>query len=240
MRQEAKRRFQFTGQLTGQEWECLGYRFRHLQAAIDVHPESLFISNVKVEDQAGCMSIKRIAIEKQNDWQLSIPLISIQEWHPSSMRKCDATSLTAKPFLIRNFTLSKIHANLSQKQSLEGYGQLTFTNQIKKESSLFDAPLEMIKNLGLDPGLLTPVQGEVEFDLKGDKLYLVGLKNTFSQAKRSEFYLAPERKLSYIDLEGKMHIDLRMQQDVALKLTEPFVLTIRGTLDNPRYGLELQ
>ena len=98
----------------------------------------------------------------------------------------------------------------------------------------------MIKNLGLDPGLLTPVQGEVEFDLKGDKLYLVGLKNTFSQAKRSEFYLAPERKLSYIDLEGKMHIDLRMQQDVALKLTEPFVLTIRGTLDNPRYGLELQ
>ena len=37
-----------------------------------------------------------------------------------------------------------------------------------------------------------------------------------------------------------MHIDLRMQQDVALKLTEPFVLTIRGTLDNPRYGLELQ
>jgi hypothetical protein len=141
--------------------------------------------------------------------------------------------------LIRNCTLSHIHADLQDSHSLKGSGKLTFTNHIKKESTLLDVPLDMIKNLGLDPHLLTPIQGEVELELQGDKIYLVNLKDAFSEAKRSEFYLPPGRDLSYIDFDGKMRIDLKMRQDVALKLTEPFILTIRGTLDNPRYGLNL-
>jgi hypothetical protein len=82
------------------------------------------------------------------------------------------------------------------------------------------------------------VQGELEVDLHGDRLYLTALKDAFSEGKRSEFYLAPGRSSSYIGLDGKMHIDLKMRQDVTLKVTEACVLTIRGTLDNPRYGLQ--
>jgi hypothetical protein len=95
----------------------------------------------------------------------------------------------------------------------------------------------MIKKIGLDLGILTPVQGELDIELHGDKCYLMALKNAFSDGNRSEFYLAPSKELSYIDLSGKMHIDLKMRQDVMLKITEPFTLTIRGTLEKPRYGL---
>ncbi len=237
--QDVRRGFQMTGEITGKDWELLGYRFKELRLNIDAHPTHILLSNIHVEDEAGIIAIKKVEIEKKEHWELSIPIVSIREWHPSSMRKIDAPVLGTKPFLIRNFTLSSIHADLEKFESLEGRGKLTFTNHCKKESTLLDTPIEMIKNFGLDPGLLTPVQGEIDIDLKGDKMYLVSLKDVFSEAKRSEFYLAPGRDLSFIDLDGKMHIDLKMRQDVTLKITEPFTLTIRGTLENPRYGLDL-
>ena len=236
---DANRRFQMTGEIIGDEWELLGYRFKKLRGSVDVHPRYILLSNVLLEDEAGTIAIKKMEMEKKEHWELSIPLISIREWHPSSMRKIDALPSALKPFLIRNFTLSGIHVDLEKPGSLEGHGKLTFTNYAKKEATLLDTPIEMIKNFGLDPGILTPTQGEIDLDLKGDKLYLVGLRDAFSEAKRSEFYLAPHRELSYIDLDGKMHIDLKMRQDVMLKITEPFILTIRGTLENPRYGLNL-
>ncbi|HEY2811817.1 MAG TPA: hypothetical protein VGJ00_10575 [Rhabdochlamydiaceae bacterium] len=237
---DARRGFQITGEIKGEEWELLDYRFKRLRAGVDIHPASILLTNVQIEDDAGSIQVKKIGIDKKEErWELSIPLISIREWLPSSMRKCDLTQSAAKPFLLRNFTLTGIHAYLGQKESLEGQGRLTFTNSFKKESTLWDAPLELIKNFGLDPGLLTPVQGEIEIDLRGDKMYLVSLKDAFSDGKRAEFYLAPGKRLSYIDLDGKMHIDLKMRQEVTLKLTEPFLLTIRGSLENPRYGLQL-
>ena len=96
----------------------------------------------------------------------------------------------------------------------------------------------MLKNLGLDPGLFTPVQGEVDLELHGDKFYVTELKNVFSEGGRSEFYLAPEPEGSYVDLEGNVRVDLKMRQNVVLKLTEPLTLTIRGTLEKPRYSFQ--
>ena len=205
-----------------------------------MHPDQILLSQVELEDAAGTLQVKKIEIVKKENWELSIPLISIREWHPSSMKSLDETCKRDKPFLIRNFTLSGIQGTLGKKESLQGRARLTFTNAVKKESSILDTPLEIIKNFGLDAGLLTPVQGELELDLHGDRLYLTTLKDTFSEGKRSEFYLAPGRNPSYIALDGKMHIDLKMRQDVTLKITEPLVLTIRGTLDNPRYGLQFK
>ena len=134
--------------------------------------------------------------------------------------------------------MSEIRCRIGDKSTLEGSGRLSFVNQFKKEASIFDVPFEMIKKVGLDPGLLTPIQGELEMELRGDKFYLLSLQNSFSEGNRAEFYLAPSKDLSYIDLDGKVHIDLSMRQDVMLKITEPFTLTIRGTLDKPRYGLQ--
>lgn len=235
---DPKRLFQMTGTITGQEWELGGYRFDRLHAGLDAHPDLILLSEVQIEDAAGSAAIKKIELVKKEQWEISIPIVSIREWHPSSMRPLVASAKGDKPFRIRNFTVSGIRGLLGNADALQGHGRLTFTNGFKKEASLLDAPLEIIKNFGLDPGLLTPVQGELEVDLHGDRLYLTTLKDAFSEGKRSEFYLAPGRTPSYIGLDGKMHIDLKMRQDVTLKVTEACVLTIRGTLDNPRYGLQ--
>ena len=237
---DPKRLFQMKGEIRAKDFELCGYRFARLFAGCDMHPDLILLSQVELEDDAGTLQIKKIELAKKENWELSIPLISIREWHPSSMKSLDTESKGDKPFLIRNFTLSGIQGILGKKESLQGRARLTFTNAVKKESSLLDTPLEIIKNFGLDSGLLTPIQGELEFDLHGDRLYLTTLKDTFSEGKRSEFYLAPGRSPSYIDLDGKMHIDLKMRQEVMLKVTEAFVLTIRGTLDNPRYGLQFR
>ena len=236
--QEAKRGFQANGALQGAEFEAFGYRFHHLEGTLDANSENVSISNVKIDDSAGTVSIKKIELNKQEEWQLYISQVMVRQLQPSLMRKVDGEIQVVKPFTIKNFTMNEIRGRLGDKSTLEGSGHLSFVNQFKKESSILDTPLEMIKKIGLDPGLLTPVQGELEMELRGDKFYLLGLQNSFSEGDRAEFYLAPNKDLSYIDLDGKVHIDLNMRQDVMLKITEPFTLTIRGTLDKPRYGLQ--
>lgn len=95
----------------------------------------------------------------------------------------------------------------------------------------------MIKNLGLDPGLLTPISGEVDFEFQQGKCVITKLKNVRSEGGRSEFYLPSAPMTSYLDLNGNVFVDLKMKQNVVLNLTEPFTLSIRGTFKEPRYSL---
>lgn len=236
--QESKRGFEASGTITGDAFEFLGYQFHHLQGNLEVTPEHIFISELKMDDSAGVIGIKKLELNKNQRWNLYIPQIFVRHLQPSLMHKIDGEPPIVKPFTLKNFSLTEIRCVLGDMSTLEGSGKLTFANQFKKESSLFDTPFEMIKKIGLDPNLLTPVQGELEIELRGDKFYLMSLKNSFSEGQRAEFYLAPGKELSYIDLNGKIQIDLKMHQDVMLKITEPFTLTIRGTLEKPRYGLQ--
>ncbi len=234
---DLKKGFQANGTLSGRDFEAFGYCFKRLEGELEAAPDRFILSDLKIEDPAGAMHIKKIAINKDHEWNLDIPLVAVRQLQPSMLRKIGEEKQTLKPFIIQNFTMTDIRGELSDLSTLVGTGRMSFVNQFKKEASLFDLPLELIKKIGLDLGLLTPVQGELDLELHGDKCYLMALKNAFSDGNRSEFYLAPSKELSYIDLEGKMHIDLKMRQDVMLKITEPFTLTIRGTLEKPRYGL---
>ncbi len=236
--QEANKGFLMNGTVTGKDFELLGYSFRSLKGTLEANPEHVVLSSVQIEDPAGAIEIKKIELNNREGWHLVIPHILVHHLQPSLMHKVGSEQSPVKPFTIKNLTLTDIRGRLGDTSSLEGSGYLMFVNQFKKESSIFDIPLEMIKKIGLDLGLLTPVQGELRLELHGDKFYLISLDNAFSDGDRSEFYLSPGKDLSYIDLDGKMHIDLRMRQDVVLKITEPFTLTIRGTLDKPRYGLQ--
>jgi hypothetical protein len=230
--------FLATGTLRGRDFEFLGYQLQNLEAALEVTPESCVLSGLKITDPAGGVSIPTITLQKKKEWHLHIPEILARSVQPSRMRKVGVEPSEIKPFIIQHFTLEDIQGRLSDKSTLYGSGRLVFVNQFKKEQSIFDAPLEMLKKFGLDLALLTPVQGEIQMELRGDKFYLISLDNAFSEGERAEFYLSPEKNISFIDLDGKMHIDLKMRQDVVFKITEPFTLTIRGTLDKPRYGLQ--
>ncbi len=236
--QDTKQGYLMNGRLRGKEFELLGYQFQGLEAVIDATPAKVSLSGIKIEDPSGAIALPKVELQKKGEWELYIPELIVRQLQPSLMRKVGSAPSPVKPFTIKNFTLSEVRGRLGDPSSLTGDGHLLFVNQAKKESSLFEVPLEILKRIGLDPGLLTPVQGELQIELRGDKFYLISLDNAFSDGDRSEFYLSPGSDLSFIDLEGKMYINLKMRQDVVLKITEAFTLTIRGTLDKPKYGLQ--
>ncbi|MGE3533209.1 MAG: hypothetical protein AB7H48_00055 [Parachlamydiales bacterium] len=238
---DSKKGFQLNGQLMGRQFELLGYQFERLRAVIEATPQSIQISKLGIDDEAGLFQIKKIAIDhnaSNQKWSFHIPLLQIKDLQPSLMKKIGSRDAMVKPLVIRNLSLSEIRGDLNDPRGWMGDGHLNFTNAFKKESTLFETPIEMIKNFGLDPGLLTPIQGEIDIELRGDKFYLVNMKNSFSDGKRAQFFLSPADQTAFIDLSGNIHIDIKMRQDVVLKLTEALTLTVRGTLDKPRYGLK--
>jgi hypothetical protein len=229
--------FALSGKLKGSQVEALGYQFESLQALLEATPQKIQFSDLKLQEGQGKIAMQKVELTlNQGTWGLYIPTIDIHHLQPSMMRKIGVPQGSVKPFIIEHLSLSEIRGDIGDVASLKGWGHLSFVNQFKKEASLFDLPLEMIKRIGLDLGQLTPVEGELQVELRGDKFYLLSLERAYSEAQRSEFYLA--KTSSYIDLAGGVHIDLKMHQDVMLKVVEPFTLTIRGTLDKPRYGLQ--
>jgi hypothetical protein len=95
----------------------------------------------------------------------------------------------------------------------------------------------LLKDLGLDPGLLTPVSGELSCELFDGKWRITELKNTYSEERRSQFYLHPEEE-SYMDMDGNLHVNIKVKQETTLKIAEPFTFIVRGNVEKPRYFLK--
>lgn len=226
----------FQGKLLGRQFNCMGYLFETLDASATLSYNQILLSQFSVRDRGVKMQIKTAKIQKNSsNWQIDAPLIQMHEFSPSLIRREKGQSQEARPLVIKNFTLCELQGSVNEPATLRARGHLNFTNAFKKENSLLDLPLELIKDFGLDPNLVTPVYGEIDVELKAGRLYLRELRNAYSDARRSEFYLSEERP-SYIDLQGNIHIDIKMKQNVTLKLIEPFTLKVRGTVAKPRLG----
>jgi hypothetical protein len=228
----------FVGELKGNNFTIMGYQFVAMRAGAEIGPDRIALDDLRVSDDAATIGIKQIRLNKTagDVWAFDIPLITMQDFHPTTLQRRLNPDKAIKPFRIKNLTLHDLKGRIGDTSTFRGRGNLYFTNAFKKESSFFDLSLDLIKDLGLDLGLLTPIYGEVALLLKGDKFYLTDLKNTYSEGSRSQFFLAGDT--SYLDLSGNIHIDLTLKQDVVLKIAEPFVLNVRGTLEKPRYGLQ--
>ncbi len=228
----------FRGKLIGRNFECMGYIISNMEADTEISAERLLMKHLSMSDVGGKLQVKLCRIEKTPSdlWQLEVPFVHIQDLYPSKLRREKVQAQTIKPLLVKNFSLSDMKGELGRPSTIRAKGHLNFTNAFRRESSLFDRPIEFIKNLGLDPDLLVPVYGEIDVELKAGKFYLTELKNAYSDGKRSQFFLS-EEKASFIDLNGNIYVDVKMRQNVALKLIEPFTLKVRGTLDKPKYGL---
>jgi hypothetical protein len=229
----------FKGELEGHDVHLKDYLVQELHATVDYTSTRFKLKNLTLQDPAGSLAIKecsgfRSAI--QDKWNVTIPLIKGQEIKPSAIRKLGAPQKEIKPLQIRYFVMTDVLGQLGDLNSFRGIGKFNFTQRVKKEPSLFDIPLAMLKDLGLDLDMFSPVMGEVQLQLKDSKLFFTDLQNTFSEGNRSEFYLASEP--SYIDLNGGMFLNLRMHQNVVLKLAEPFMIAVRGTWEKPKYSLQ--
>jgi hypothetical protein len=214
----------FKGEVCGKEFEFKGRKFEELKGEAEITPQKAVFKNVEAIDTLGKVFLKQIAYDHG---KIEIPLVKIQNFRPRP----------EKPFMIRTLVLSELKMIAGDLKTLQGKGSFNFTNSWKRESSIFDAPIEMLKDLGLDPALFTPIGGEVSCLLKNGKLYLTELSNAYSEGERSQFFLANDLDPSYIDLDGLFHINLRMKQNAVLKFAEPFTLTIRGPLEKPEYSL---
>lgn len=229
----------FQGQLEGHEARLKDYLVQELHASVDYSSTRFKLKNLTFQDPAGSLTIKECSgfrSASDDKWNVTIPLIKGQEIKPSAIRKIGVPQKEIKPLQIRYFVMTNVLGQLGDLNSFRGLGKFNFTQRVKKEPSIFDIPLAVLKDLGLDLDMFSPVMGEVELQLKDSKLFFTNLQNAFSEGSRSEFYLASEP--SYIDLNGGLSLNLRMHQNVALKFAQPFMIAVRGTWEKPKYSLQ--
>jgi len=229
----------FKGYLKGRDFEFLGFYFKTLLSGVDIHSHSISIHDFSLSDVSGVVQIQEIAIEKSDEakgWKVRIPEVVVQEFRPSFLKKSGTQVERIKPFVIKDLQFFNIEGVLGCKESFSGRGHLNFVNTFKKSPNLLDIPIEIIGRIGFDLGLFVPVVGKIELDMHEGKIFLKELKHAYSEGKRSKFYLSGYKD-SYIGLDGNLFIDIKMKQYVLLKITQPFTLSIRGTLLKPQYSL---
>ncbi len=228
----------FSGYLKGKQFELLGSELETLLSKVVVHPHHIEFSDLSLSDEAGIFTARHIRLEKQaNDkWHFSIPYLGIQDFRPSRLKQIGAYRGRIKPLTIRALSGYHLRGSVSEPETWQGQGSLYFINTFKRHYHLLDIPFEIIGRLGLDMGVLIPVRGQLSYRIGEGKLAFTDLVNSYSDGKLSQFFLSPTR-LSYIDFEGNLNFHVRMKQYVLLKFTEPFTLSITGTVKAPRYQL---
>ena len=118
-----------------------------------------------------------------------------------------------------------------------GQGRLTFHKSHKKQG-LLEIPAHLISRLGLDLNLFIPTEGTLVLEMKDEKIYIEKLVDVFSNDRHCRFYLAKSAQASYVDFQGNLNVQIKMKQYVLLKLTEPFIISVEGTLVKPHYSFK--
>lgn len=229
---------QFTGYLKGKNFELMGSVMETLLSEINIYPKHIELKNFNLSDSSGIFSMEGILFTLGEDekWELVVPELAITDFRPSLLKKIGQYPARIKPLVIRDLHCYNIRGTLGEMKSFTGKGGLNFINTFKRDYHILDIPFEILGRLGLDMGLLVPVRGDIEFIMVDGRVYFTNLKGSYSEGKRSQFFLSPIEH-SYLDFEGNINIKMKMKQYVLLKVTEPFTLYIGGTFENPKYGL---
>lgn len=230
----------FQGILSGKAIELFGFQFRTLLAQVDLAPQVIRIFDVKISDSAGIMKVDEILLEgKNNDpWTIAIPHLSIHEMRPSLMLRPGETLGPMTPLVVRELNIRDFKGLLDDGNTYTATGELNFINSYKRQDTVFDIPANVLNRIvGLDFELLIPVKGDLTFDIKDGYFNLIELSNAYSEAARSEFFLEmdPAPRMS---LDGNLEIYIKMKQFVLLKITESFLISIDGALDDPKFHLK--
>ncbi len=229
----------FDGVLSGKDFEIGGFCFKTLLSKMHWDKSSLELKDLKMSDSSGMLKMESFSMQKtKKGKKVSIPKIEIKEFRPSLMKKLKKELAPLQPFLIRKAVLEKIGGYIEDPSSFKAKGSLFFINSFKREHTVFDIPSDVLGSIfGLDLELLIPVRGEVELELKEGKLFLLSLNEAYSENNRSKFFFVEKDTPPFIDLEGNLHINVKMKQYVLFKFTENFIIKIRGNLENPKFSL---
>lgn len=238
--------YYFHGDFTGNDFFCKGYQFDHMNAKIDIAPSYITLRSLEVTDSCGVVYADRIELylDPLGSWQLSLPLLKVNEFQPSLLRELGVVSAPVKkPLNIKTITLENLRGKLADPHSIMGAGVLHFSNPTRKNhgNNILAIPVEIIRRIGLDTNILTPVRGTIEYEIKDNRIYLKQFKDVVSEGKLSRFFLADNDGLSYLDFKGNLNVHVRMKQNnLVFKLTELFIVNIKGTLLDPIYTMHKQ
>lgn len=232
----------FDGILSGREVELFGHQFRTLLSKIHFQNNEAKLDDFHISDAAGIMQIDRIeaAGTDETPWTISIPKLSIFELRPSLLRKPGQRlpNEPAGPLVVRELTLENFRGLLDESKTYQATGHLTFINSYRREHTIFDLPSDILgRIMGLDLELLVPVCGQLRYELKDGLFHLYELEQSYSEAHRSEFFLASYPP-STMDLDGNLKILVSMKQFVLFKFTESFLISIDGQLSDPQFHLQ--
>jgi hypothetical protein len=232
--------FQFSGILSMKDFSVCGYVLKNMLANIEMDPNHIYLDNLKLSDRSGFLHIDKIRLDKKDndDWACAMNQLQLKDFRPSLLRAKNKVEEEMKPLVVRELELLSFAGRFKDILSFEGNGYVNFINSFKRKKSVLDAPSNFLGSIfGADLELHTPVQGKIEYKIKDGKIYLTNLEDAYSEGKRSQFFLFYKDMQPYIAFNGDINIDIRMQQYVVFKFTENFIISLRGTVFNPKSSL---
>lgn len=235
----------FVGKLKGDRFQFKGYQFDNLEAHMEYTPTAIRINDLVVNDVSGMLKSDRIDILKTDlgTWAFAMPLMTVTQFRPSLLQEEGMPRpSTRKPMVIQELVLEKTQGNLSDSRTVIGKGSFYFSNRSKKllQNTIFQIPSDIISRIGLDPAVLTPVTGTVQYEIHDGRIYLTKFKDIYSDAKLSKFNLASSQP-STVDFDGGLNVQVKMKQyNLIFKLAELFTFNIQGNLKKPVYSVQKQ
>jgi hypothetical protein len=221
--------------VSGKECSVFDTELESVIGAVHVDDRAVSLRDVCVSDAAMFCKFGHFEYDIASHHYVIRDIVG-EEIRPSLLRHISKKNITLTPLLLRNIALDIVEGDSDDVASITGKGSLHFINTFERDGSSTYTPFSVLSNIGLDPGLMVPVEGGVTFEFLDGKVYLRDLSNCFSTGKRSHFYFPQDSNA--IDWSGTCSIDLKMKQYVLFKIAQPFTLNISGTVSEPIFELK--
>lgn len=231
----------FRGIISGKQIELFGFELKNILAQIEWDTEHLSITNLKVSDFAGVLKVESISAHGVGDspWTISIPHIIVTELRPSLLQDVGGPPGKLSPLVVREIRIDDFQGLVDDSKTYTANGWLYFINSYKRESSILELPSDWLSRIvGLDLDLLVPVCGTLKYELRDGFFHFTELLGSYSENKRSEFFLVFNEDSPKMDLDWNVNIFIQTKQFVLFKFTEAFIISITGKLDEPKFQLQ--
>lgn len=236
----------FAGNIDAKECKAKGYLFSSFKGEASYAPQEAAIHNITIADEAGIIDIDTLTMKKdaKQQWNFAIPTVQIKNFRPSLLRETSRPLPPPRNSLILSaIEIEDVKGILSETLTWKGNGNFTFANPPKSslQNTIFAIPAEIITRIGLNPAVLTPIEGAVQFEIEEGKILFKKFKDVYSDSRASKFYLPNSTTPSFLDFEGNLNIQVRMKQyNLLFKIAELFTVTVKGNLEKPVYTLRKQ
>jgi hypothetical protein len=230
----------FRGLFCGKDIDLFGFQLRTLMAQADFGPNRISLKDLLISDDAGSLVIPEMLLQGKNEpWTIDIPTLTIRDLRPSLLQKPGQEKKELTPLVVRELKIRDFKGLLEDGSTYRANGDLTFINSFKRGKSVFDLPTHLFGRIvGLDLELLIPVEGRLLFELDKGYFTLTDLQESFSEGRRSQFFLAEQEVPPRMSLRGDLEIFVRMKHFVLFALTEAFMISVDGKLSDPQFHLQ--